>query len=409
MPNKTYRKVLVLGILCLIGILGYQAYLINNYNTLSEKEREDNVIASLYSVIDELYAINPDAGKIVNPVKKVSQGYFRVQVNDTLHPFLLEELLKQKFTSYNINTPFEYAIYDCFTDSTVYAARVDPEMDSKSKTKYLEKIKWQGDGHYFGVFFPDTPNARLNIPDLMMLSLVMLGFLLLFFGYTLLALTKEKRLHRVKQDFINNVTHQLKTPVSALSLGISALSKSHQSSTLELMDKEVKRLSKTINKVLLASKAEYHNDSDNIEDVDLVTLCKHWKKEKEGVSITIEHLEESVWCKSASEKIQLCLDILLENSLQHNPEKAIAVEIAINQTEKQAVLVYKDNGNGIAKSELKNVFQKFYSAKNVDLNHPKSGFGLGLYIAKESLSKLGGKIKAVEYSSGAQFNIELPR
>lgn len=404
MPNKTYRRVLALGILSLIGVLSFQAYLLKDFNERTVKEREDNIIASLYSVIDVLYEINPDAGKIISPVKKVSEGYFRVQVNDTLHPYLLEELVKEAFKEHNISEPFEYAIYDCFTDSTVYAARVDYKESSANKTKHLDKLRWQSDGHYFAVFFPGIPNARVNIPDVLKLSFIMLLALIAVFGYTLVTLYREKRLQRIKQDFINNVTHQLRTPVSGLMLGIAAIKQQPDNTrALGLMEKEIKRLKGTIEKVLLASKAEEAKRKPE-QLINLEECIRGWAADKEAVKLGALTCES---VKIFEEHFHLVLDILHENSVKHNPSMEVALKIWVEQKDKSCVVHVLDNGQGIQSKEIDRVFSKFYSSKNADINQPKGGFGLGLYIAAQVCNQMNVSIAAVEDNTGAHFTLKL--
>ncbi len=406
MSATAYRKVLLLGIVSLLGVISYQGYLFLNYSELTQQRQEDQIVASLYQVVDDLYQINPEAGKIANSVRKISQGAYRVQVNDTLHPYLLENLLTKNFSEYNLELPFEYAIYDCFTDSTVFASQVNPSR-TKKQTDFIQKIDWKTDGHYFGVYFPSLPNAWLNLPVILRLSSILLGILLLFFGYTLWIVLKEKRLHTVKYDFINNVTHQLKTPVSALVLGVKALENSPSNSEryIGIIKKEALQLKHIINQVLWASKTENGQNQSPTQKINLHAFISQWAETKERSVHLSGH--ENITVLGVPDLLTTVLDNLYDNSLVHNPEP-VSLAINVELTGRRAIIHYRDTGRGIPEKFSKQIFEKFHSGNDMQTNEPRKGFGLGLYICKQALKNMGGQIALQPSTSGVHFTITLP-
>jgi two-component system phosphate regulon sensor histidine kinase PhoR len=119
MNRKTIRIIILLATVSLIGIIATQFFWVKNAYNLEEKQFNERVSLALSNVTHKLLSINKDEAEIFNPVKQISSNYFITTINDTVHPYLLETLLKNEFIERNINVNFEYVIYDCFTDSIV--------------------------------------------------------------------------------------------------------------------------------------------------------------------------------------------------------------------------------------------------------------------------------------------------
>ncbi|MGB0165403.1 MAG: sensor histidine kinase [Luteibaculum sp.] len=401
MSNATFRKVFIIGLLALALVVVYQAYVFTHYSEIRQQQTEDNITGALNAVVEQLREINPESGKILYPVRKISEGYYRVQINDTLHPYLLENLLREKFAQFNLEMSFEYAIYDCFTDSTVFASRVSPSTDQKQSSRYLKDLKWRSDGHYFGVYFPQLPNAWLNLPQIFQLSVFILLALLVFFGYTLYVVSREKRLQHIKSDFINNITHQLKTPVSAMVLSINAMQRGElKKSYLDILKRETDHLKELIAKVLWASKAEQGKLQVDLRKGNIGQWIQTWA-DKKSVEIQVK-LSKKTEAYFDSELLVMVLDNLLTNTIEHN-EMLPEIEISSRPDKKKWVEInYIDKGKGIPKAEFKRVFKKFYSGKN-QLNSPKQGFGLGLYLSKQAMQKMRGEIFLLESYQGVHL------
>lgn len=120
MNRKTIRIIIFLATLSLIGIVATQIFWVKEAYNLQEKQFNERVRVALNNVTNELLSIHEDESELFNPVKQVSSNYFVTLINDTVNPYLLQNLLKNEFTERNIKIDFEYVIYDCFTDSIVF-------------------------------------------------------------------------------------------------------------------------------------------------------------------------------------------------------------------------------------------------------------------------------------------------
>ena len=116
-----------------------------------------------------------------------------------------------------LNSEFDYAIYDCFSDSIVYGGRVGDETEGQSRLPRFEQ-----DGHYFGIRFPDRRADILMSLDRWLLASALQLLVLGTFVYAVVIVLRQKRLSEVREDFINNMTHEFKTPIASIASGLNS-------------------------------------------------------------------------------------------------------------------------------------------------------------------------------------------
>ena len=171
MKPKSIRLVIWLATIALLAVIVMQFFWINkSIQTqnqtidiqkknieIENQQFENRVNISLTNVRDKLLLLNDEAvGFYLDPVKQITKNYFVVSFYDTLSHELLENFLISEFLQRHIQESFEYGIYDCFSDSIIY----DKYVGLSKNTKISDNIsstqqKWNHDGHYFGVYFPD--------------------------------------------------------------------------------------------------------------------------------------------------------------------------------------------------------------------------------------------------------------
>jgi two-component system phosphate regulon sensor histidine kinase PhoR len=419
MNRKTIRIIILLATVSLIGIIATQFFWVKNAYNLEEKQFNERVSLALSNVTHKLLSINKDEAEIFNPVKQISSNYFITTINDTVHPYLLETLLKNEFVERNINVNFEYVIYDCFTDSIVFGDFISldkTEQDQLQSKSY--NIKWDRDGHYFGVYFPTKLTYIINRMGIWMFSSSIILIIIIFFAYTINVILKQKRLSEIKNDFINNITHEFKTPISTISLSADVLLQPNLSSErlknyAKIIKDENNRLKNQVDKVLqLATlekdKLKLENEKLDLHEIitDSVKSFELLAKQQKG-KISSNLSANNFIIYGDRVHISNILYNLIDNAIKYSPEKP-KIEIATNSTDEHIEISVKDNGIGIPQESQKNVFDKFYREPTGN-RHDIQGYGLGLNYVKAIVDAYKGKIKLIsKENEGSTFVIKLP-
>ncbi len=418
MSRKSIYLIVFLAVTSLVGIIATQMFWVNKAFNLQEREFTDRTVVALTSVVERIQDLNKDSAVIDEPVIQESSNYFVANVNDTLHPYLLESLLKEELSASLLKQNFEYVIYDCFNDSIVFGSRVN--FDSPDNVVEPEKVtpqkKLNRDGHYFGVYFPEKKGYILDQMSIWVFSSVIILLVVLFFAYSILAILKQKRLSEIKTDFINNMTHELKTPISTISISSDALLRSDSLESKEryarIIKTENNRLKNQVERVL--DIATLSPKKLNISSVaidfhshlnDLVESFKLRLEKEEGhAELRLEATEYVVYGDEFH--LSNVINNILDNAIKYCKAKP---KILIRTENKGANLhiSIRDNGIGIDKKHQKMIFEKFFRVPKGD-RHDVKGFGLGLYYVKSVLQAHGGSIKLQKSDeSGSTFLISL--
>lgn len=402
----------------IVGLFATQLYWMDKAFDLREREFNDRVNIALRSVAQEIMLLNKDSSD-VPPVRQLSSNYFIVSTNDTLHPYLLESLLDNEFRSRNLKTNFEYSIYDCFTDSMVYGGMVTL---SKEPTKTSEKPiipKWDRDSHYFGVYFPEKDSYLISQMTIWLFSSSILLVVIIFFAYTLWVILKQKKLSEIKNDFINNMTHEFKTPISTITASAELLKSGNLANDpaklakyYQMISDESNRLKLQVEKVLQMAQFEKSAIDLNLTQQNVNSLIE---KAAAGVQILLDEKNGKLNFELNAKNPEMKVDELhftniirnlLDNAIKYCV-KTPEITIATSDTKKGVTITVEDNGIGIGSAQKKQVFEKFYRVPTGNIHNVK-GFGLGLYYVKSLVLAHHGTVNVESSENGSKFSIFLP-
>ena len=438
MRPRVFRSIVLLATISLFGIAAIQIYWVNtafkihqNEVQLQEKSFNDEekrfnnrVRIALSSVAEQILDLYNDPSEIFDAVNQVQSNYFVVQINDTLHPYLLETLLKREFAKNQIGQDFEYAIYDCFTDSLVYGRFISLDTTESNDVSQRPDIKWDKDAHYFSVYFPNR--AGFNVPKnpdslgvwyyTSIIILIVFGF----FSYAVFVIMKQKRLADVRNDFINNMTHELKTPISTISLSSEVLLRPDIANDpkrinqyAKIIYSENKRLESQVERVLQLATLDKDEIVLRISIVDLHQVIRNCT---DNFLLNIESVGGKIELKLNARKNimqgdRVHLTNIIYNLVDNARKYAREIPEIIIETADQdngILISVIDKGIGIKKENTRHIFDKFYRVPTGNVHNVK-GFGLGLYYVKMMTEEHKGKITVIsEPGKGSRFDIYLP-
>jgi two-component system phosphate regulon sensor histidine kinase PhoR len=446
MNRRTVNTVIILGIISLASILFIQIFWIRKtiqaqQITIEIQEKEDSLNLKQFSerthialrnVLEEISDNPHDASAdLYGAVKQVSTNYFVVDIVDELHPYYLETLLKREFYDQSLNQDFIYGIYDCYSDSIVFGNLIRFTKDSlyapgKSKMNGVtsEKLAWKQDGHYFTVMFPNVKAKSIEnvrqVTSPWIYLVVIITLILVFFAFAINVILKQKRLSEIKTDFINNMTHELKTPISTIGLSSELLLKGDFKDDperlkryAEIIYKENKRLENQVERVLNVAKL----------DRDKLVLSQDWcdmheliDEAKDSFDLNQTDLGGQIELQLRSTNARLFIDEvhitnviynLLDNAVKYT-ERTPQIVIETATVGDQFEIQLSDNGIGIKREDVRMIFDKFYRVPTGNLHNVK-GFGLGLYYVKLVIEAHGGTIQVKStLGKGTTFRILLP-
>lgn len=445
MIRRNINAVVLLGIVSLASILVVQMVWMRKTIAIQQtniaiQEKEDSLNLKQFSeqahialrnVLEEISTSKSDSSDLYGAVKQIRSNYFVVDINEELHPFYLETLLKRQFYDQSIHQDFQYGIYDCFSDSIVFGNLIkyskstgySPVSDTLVGITSA-KLPWKADGHYFTVVFPNVMARTIEEPSELISPWVYVTIIvvlvMIFFGYTITVILRQKRLSEVKTDFINNMTHELKTPISTIGLSSEMLMRSDFSNEPEKLQryasiiyKENKRLENQVERVLNVAKLDKEELTLKKEAVDLHELLFEAKENfdinqlEQGGSIQLNLQAAKSVIHADPVHITNVVYNLLDNAVKYCDEKPQII-VKTSNDKKGLQMEITDNGIGIKREDLKMIFDKFYRVPTGNLHNVK-GFGLGLYYVKLIIDSHGGKIDVKSKpGEGTSFTIFLP-
>lgn len=419
MKSSSIRFIVILAALSITGIVITQWYWVRRAFDLKEAEFERTVNAALFNVANQIFEINKAPSPVVNPVKQLSTNYFVVQVNGEVDAGLLEVLLRSEFEKRNIKADFEYGVYDCSSEKMKYGDYI-PFHAAADKVTAKKLPTWTNYAYYFGVQFPNREAHLINQMGIWSFSSLVLLLVIMFFAYTLFVILKQKRLSEIQKDFINNMTHEFKTPISTIAVSTEVLKNpaiAYQPERLlsyaTIIEKENLRLKQQVERVLQMARLDKEDIGLKKEELDLHEIVHD---AIHNSTLSLHEKSGTINCNLQANSHIVSADRLhLTNVLYNLIDNAIkycsgAPHIVITTTSsaKRVLISVADNGLGIAPENHKKVFQKFYRVPTGNV-HDVKGFGLGLHYVKSVVNAHKGSI-TVESSlrNGSVFTITLP-
>lgn len=397
MEIKKLNIIISLGLVAIIGILIAQLLWTKQAYNLEDRKFNQKVNIALMEVVDKM--TEGKTSFTENPVQIIANDYYVVNINNEFHPAVLEHYLKTEFTRFQINTDYVYALYNCHSDQMIYGKYMSSHQEEPSE-KVINFPKHKNLVYYFSIRFPDKTTYLISSLRFWYLLTFALIIILLVYVYSIYTIIQQKKFSELQRDFINNMTHEFKTPLSSILLASESLNK-HE------IVKENPKL-KTYTSIIINQSFKLNNHIEKVLNIAKNDASGLTLKPQTIVLLPfIEEIAESI--KHKNEKVLIEINIedhisifadgfhftnvvynILENSIKYcetNPE----ILISLHKDSKGLYLKFKDNGMGIPEKNISQIFDKFYRV-NANKSDEINGFGLGLFYVKKVVQEHHWKI-----------------
>jgi len=408
MKRNTILFIVVLAVLSIVGITVTQVYWFSRAFDTEQDQFNRDVKVALFNVANQFFEINKAAIPANNPIKQLSTNYYVVMINNEIDANLLEYLLKAEFEKRNVIADFEYGIYDCTSERMVYGNYVSFDHDKNPNKAIGSLPKWDNQSYYFGVKFPNKASIITNRMEVWIFFSAVLLLVIIFFAYALFIILRQRRLSEVQKDFINNMTHEFKTPISTIALSTEVLKDPkivEQPSRLlnyaTLIENENQRLKVQVERVLRLADMDKNSLDLNKEKLGLHVLINEavanlkgkFKESSANVILKLEAEQDLVEVDRLH--ITNVIYNFLDNALKYT-KKTPVIELTSYNSEGKIYVDIKDNGIGIDTKQKNKIFNKFYRVPTGNV-HDVKGFGLGLNYLKDVIKMHKGNVEL--YSS----------
>jgi|TARA_B110000261_G_C13092159_1_gene360342 two-component system phosphate regulon sensor histidine kinase PhoR len=342
-------------------------------------------------------------------------------VVDRIDPHLLNSILKDELLNNGITTKFNLGIFSG-NNLVLKEKGVDEELFINSP--YFFRL-FPNDFFFnqdrFSLIFPQEKGFLLrSISGIISLSSIFIIAIVITFWITFATVVRQKKVAVIKNDFINNMTHELKTPISTISLACEVLNDQDIPNTKErtahyvsVINDENKRLGTLVENVLQSAVLDKGAFKLELVELDLHNIIYNVV---ERASVRLDKKEGSINLDLGAKKTLLNIDKvhitnvvsnLIDNAIKYS-ENQPKIEITTKNIGKGIVVNFKDEGIGIARENLIKIFDKLYRVPTGNI-HDVKGFGLGLSYVKAVVEKHEGSVKVnSSFGKGSTFSVYIP-
>lgn len=395
----------------------------------------DNEIIFFYNKIDSMERVvmlEAEKEKIVEDKllkfqENIDKWVFEFNYDDDRFEYLSEDgdidkIINEALVNNGIDLEYHFQLIKKIKDTTIVIKSV-PDTSSvltfKYKTELYPSDFFRGNT-YITLDFPGLNNKIYQAVALPIIgSLIFTLIILITFGFTLYYIQKQKKISEIKSDFINNMTHEFKTPIATISLASSAIespkvmgNNEKTSYYVDIIKKENKRMNSQVERVLQMAQIDNHDFILDLQKLDVHEIIENVAnvlairaQDKGGKIIT--SLNASCF-KIAVDEVHFAnvLNNLIDNALKYNDKTPeILMETSIKNG--RFILEVSDNGLGMSKEVQKYIFDKFYRKPSGNIHNIK-GFGLGLSYVKAIIEAHNGEVSVnSEIGNGSRFIISL--
>ena len=416
--SKTLRLVILTSTVLITIIVAIQLVWLQKVYLYEEKQFNINVSKSIKSLYDDMQLVSDVKDNVQKVIENVSPDVYLLRIDCSPNLDQLWVNLKAELTDFDVYTDCRAAVYGVAEKKYISEQYIDLPDSYFPSTSEKELQVYERDYPYIALYFPHRGQYIIKQMIFWIGSSGLLLLVLIGFGFSIFYLYRQKFFNETQRDFVNNFTHEFKTPLAVIKIAADVL---QQQNIIEKPEKlknyagiiheQTSHLQSQVQRLLEIAYTDRSSLPLEKEKFDINLLIKesindlHPLIEKRNAIVKTSFAMQDVMINADRSYLRLCLINLIENAIKYSTTPVIDVSTKVEGT--VLLIAIKDNGIGIAAEHQKKIFERFYRVTDGEL-HISKGFGLGLNFVKKVIDTHHGKIEvASELGSGSIFTIKL--
>ena len=417
--SKTLRLVILTSTVLVTLIIAIQLFWLQKVYLYEEKQFNINISKSIRSLYTDMELVNDASDNIQKVIENINPDVYLLKIDCSPNLDQLWINLKSEFTDFDVYTDCRAAIYSAVENKYITEQYINVPDSYFPSDKEKELPVYKRDYAYIALYFPHRGQYIINQMIFWIASSGLLLLVLIGLGFSIFYLYRQKFFNETQKDFINNFTHEFKTPLAVIKIAANVL---QQKDIIEKPDKlvnyagiineQTSHLQSQVQRLLeiaytdrssLPLEKEKFDANLLIEDSinDLQPLI-----EQKNAQVETSFAFPVTFITADKAYLRLCFINLIENAIKYSVTPVIKITTAIHGND--FCISIKDNGIGIAIQHQKKIFERFYRITDGEL-HTSKGFGLGLNFVKKVIDTHNGKIEVTsEPGNGSTFTIKIP-
>ncbi len=422
MNKHTLQIIVFLTAISVIGIIVTQTFWIRKSIIIAQKQFDHRADKALGDIVDELKNYTDTSFRISHnlPLHKASEK--SSTIFDVIDTSVLKSIMTKYINYHMLGSDYQYAIVRTADDSIIFSTPDYKKIRSKSEPyKACLSCIWKEEYFHLSLCFNNRNKAiLLGLSSWLFLSSLFILIIIFSFSFIIYTILRQKKLSELKNDFINNMTHEFKTPISTISLASEVLVNYEPEMPVERVKKysqiifdENQRMRDQVERVLNMAQHEKGELKLTKTQVDLHELILNTSTidffESSDKKLKIEFAFKAKKHTLYADELHLVNVIknIIENAYKYSGDHP-KLEISTSDFQNGILISFKDNGIGMSNETQKHIFEKFYRIPTGNVHNVK-GFGLGLYYVKTMVEAHGGYIRVSgELNKGSRFDVYLP-
>jgi two-component system phosphate regulon sensor histidine kinase PhoR len=411
--------VLLASILIML-IITVQLFWLNKVYSFEQKTFNTNVVKSIRGLYEDLDLVDTRAHHLQDLIEHPSTDYFLLRVDNFHTEDSIAYYLQHELNDFDVLTDVYLAYYDAghtsYKDTTYITAAA-----SRYPPSIINLSVYSRDFSYVLLYFPHRNKYVLQQMNFWFISSAIVFIVLIGLAVILFFFYRQRFLAEIQKDFVNNFTHEFKTPLAVMKISAEVLL--HEKITAQpdrlrkyatIIENQTQHLQDQVERLLQIARSDRKDLPIQKKQVLLKDLIEQAvakmqpliDEKKAEVEIQVDEEQHNIELCADRGHLELAIVNLLENALKFSAKPHIIV--SIGKEEDDIYISVKDNGIGIEKKYQKRLFQKFYRVPTGDVHNVK-GFGLGLNFVKRIIDAHHGTIKINSLPGiGTEFRLILP-